>query len=170
VSIHDLPIGILPGSVPDDPVAPVAQPQPPAPAPAMPRTAWGIAEHVLRHLSAISSDLRRMLQLQQSSVRNFIAAGSVSGGGQIGAAPQPIIAANPKRRGLRVQNLAAAGGGTITLGLGQTAPQPGTGIVLQPGGVDASTWDGMVSGAVWTGSVSIVGSTGGISYSFLDVP
>jgi len=121
-----------------------------------------IAKAVTDRLDAIQSILAEQLRLSESSVQNFIGAGTVAGGGTAGIAPAQILAGNPRRRGLSVQNL--SGAGALALGLGNTQPQPGTGIVLGPG----QAWDGRVSGAVWKGSVSVVGIAAGVLYSWLD--
>jgi hypothetical protein len=117
---------------------------------------------ITERLSAIERLLHRQLELAQSNRRNALGSGSVAGGGTIGVAPGPIVNANPKRTGLSVQNNGAAG--NLTLGLGTTQPQSGTGLLLAPG----ASWDGRVSGALWLGSVSVVGSTTGVVYSWLE--
>jgi hypothetical protein len=124
--------------------------------------AAAIAKKIIERLTGIESVLNEQLRLSQSSVQNFIGAGTVAGGGTALAVPTAVINGNPRRRGLHVQNLAAAG--NLTVGLGTTQPQPGTGIVLTPG----QSWDGRVSGALWKGSISVVGTTGGVLYAWLD--
>jgi len=123
-----------------------------------------MAAKALEHLGAIERVLGRLLELQQSPRVNFLAAGTVAGGGNASTAPMPIIAAEPHRRGLSIQNIAAAG--TLTVGLGVTSPIPGQGLTLAAG----ASWDGRISGAVWSGSVSIVASQPGVAYSWLVVP
>jgi hypothetical protein len=126
-------------------------------------SASALAVKAIRHLEAIERTLGRMLELQQGPRMNFMAAGTVAGSGSAGVTATPVLAANPRRRGLSVQNLAAAG--SLTLGLGTTSPIAGTGIVLAPG----ATWDGRISGAVWPGSLSIVASTAGVQFSWLEL-
>jgi hypothetical protein len=124
--------------------------------------AAALAKKIVDRLTGIESVLNEQLRLSQSSVQNFIGAGTVTGGGTAGAVPVAIVNGNPRRRGLHVQNLSA--GGNLTVGLGTTQPQPGTGIVLPPG----QSWDGRVSGALWKGSISVVGVTAGVLYAWLD--
>lgn len=159
----DLPIGMLPGGVPDDPVVPPRQQAPPRPVPP-PATGRQLAQQLLEYVCDMATTLRRMLELQESSVKNFLGAGSVAGGSSVGTVAATIINANPKRKGLSVQNIGEAG--NLTVGPGVTAPIAGTGIVLAPG----ASWDGRISGMVWKGSISVIGSQGGVEYSFLEVP
>ena len=101
--------------------------------------AQSLALSLQEHLGRIEKLLQQQLELSHSSARNFIGSGTVAGGGSTGTTPLGILNGNPKRRGLSVQNLAASGGGNLTLGLGTTAPQNGTGFVLEPGGVGELT-------------------------------
>lgn len=162
MSADTRPIGILPGSVPDDPAIPAHAPAPSLPPIAAPLSARAAAASALQLLTRCAESLERLVMLRESSVRNFIGSGSVAGGGTIGTTPQTIMQGNPRRRGLSVQN---TGAGALTIGLGTTQPQPGAGLVLPPN----SSWDGRISGAVWKGSVAIVGSQAGVTYSWLEV-
>lgn len=129
---------------------------------------------LLDKLGSIDVSLIRLVELAQGPRENLFAAGSISFGGTVGTSPSTctvtppsglppgvVLAANPHRRGLSIQNLSASGGANLTIGLGQTAPQPGTGWVLLPG----ASWDGRVSGAVWPGSVSVVASAAGCVFA-----
>jgi hypothetical protein len=124
--------------------------------------AAALANRIIGRLEAIESILAEQLRLSESSVQNFIGSGSVAGGGTIGVVAAAILAGNPRRRGLSVQNIGAAG--NLTVGVGTSQPQSGTGITLLPG----QAWDGMVSGALWKGSISLVGSIAGVIYTWLD--
>jgi hypothetical protein len=128
-------------------------------------SAMSFALRALDHLEEIRLTLGRLLELQQGPRLNFLAAGSVAGGGVAGTAAQAIIAAQPRRRGLYIQNNAASGGGTLTVGLGVTSPIAGQGIVLAPG----QAWQGLVSGLLWPGSVSVIASQAGTAYSWLTI-
>jgi hypothetical protein len=164
VSFDDLPVGILPGSVRDDPALPASKPAPtPAPTPMGAMSARAVAAAILSTLASLDRRIRRLVELHEAPPRNFLAAGSVAGGGQAGLQPAVLLAPNPRRRGLSVQNTGAAG--NLSLGLGTTAPQAGTGITLAPG----ASWDGRVSGSLWTGSLSVVGSQAGVTYSWVEV-
>jgi hypothetical protein len=143
----------------------------PTPAAAM---AKQLVTQALERLRSIDVSLTRLVELSQGPRENLFAAGSVPFGGTVGVSPSTcsvnpplgmppgvVLAANPHRRGLNIQNLSAAGGPNLTIGLGLTAPQPGTGWVLAPG----ASWDGRVSGALWPGSVSVVASAAGCVFS-----
>lgn len=133
------------------------------------------ATELLTRLAEITRTLGRILELQQSPRKNFLAAGTVNGSGTVGttaatctntvlgAPPGTILNANPHRRGLNVQNTGTAG--SLTLGLGITAPQAGQGLVLPPG----ASWDGRISGDLWVGSVAVIGSAAGVTYAYLEV-
>lgn len=121
--------------------------------------------------------LERLVELQESRPQQLEVAGSIPGGGTVGTAPSTctvapplgtspgtILKANPHRRGSNVQNVSAAGGPSLTLGLGVQNPATGTGVVLLPG----ASWDGRISGEVWMGSVTVVGSGAGCAFSFLE--
>lgn len=129
---------------------------------------------VIDRLSSIDVSLTRLVELGQAPRENLFAAGSTPFGGTVGTSgptctvPPPlglspgiVLAANPHRRGLSIQNLSAAGGPNLTLGLGVQTPQAGTGWVLVPG----ASWDGRVSGAVWTGSLSVIASAAGCVFA-----
>jgi hypothetical protein len=133
-----------------------------------------VIDKLLGHLHAIDHNISRLLEVTQTPREGLMAAGSVTFGGTVGVTPtsctvgppsgQPtgvVIDANPHRRGLSIQNLSAAGGPNLTIGLGVTSPQSGAGWVLQPG----ASWDGRVSGALWTGAVSVVASAAGCAFS-----
>jgi hypothetical protein len=159
-----LPIGILPGTVPDDPALPT-QTAPTVKRPDVapqPLTGRQLALQAAQDLKDLLYGIRQLVRLQESSTRAYLMSGSLAGGGTIGTAATSILNANANRNGLSVQNVGTAG--NLTLGLGTTSPQSGTGIVLQPG----SSWDGRVSGQMWRGSVSIIGSAAGVVYSFLE--
>ena len=162
--LRDLPIGILPGTVPDAPAVPPAKGTPArAGSGQRPLTGRELALQAAADLRDILRGIRRLVELQETPTKRYLMAGSIAGGGQVGVQPQPLMQANANRKGMSVQNLGAAG--NLTLGLGTTAPQAGTGITLQPG----ASWDGRVSGQMWRGSVSIVGSVASVQYSFLEV-
>jgi hypothetical protein len=163
VPIGELPVGILPGSVPDAPTVPPTPAGMPPVTRALNAGARALALDVLRRLQNIEGILRRQLELEEAPIKNFLGAGSVAGAGTLAAAPAAILAANPRRRGLQVQNTGAAG--ALTIGLGVTGPQPGAGLVLAPG----TSWNGTVSRMLWTGSVSLVASQAGVTYSWLEV-
>ncbi len=134
-----------------------------------------MAGDVMTHLGEISRSLTQLLALQQSPRKNFLAAGTVPGGGTVGvtpgtcnvallgAPPGVILKANPHRRGSSVQNTGTTG--NLTLGLGITQPSSGQGLVLTPG----QSWDGRISGEVWVGSVAVVGSQAGVTFAYLEV-
>jgi hypothetical protein len=158
-----LPIGILPGSVPDDPAVPTpAQPHQPPPPVQMPMTARAIAAKVTKHLEMIEHRLKELVDLAKGPTINFLSAGTVAGGGTIGTTPQGILNPNPRRRGLAVQNIGAAG--NLTIGLGTTAPISNQGLTLEPG----QTWNGQLSSMLWPGSVSVIGSQAGVVYTFVE--
>lgn len=144
----------------------------------MPSPAAALAQRlfnqVVERLTNIDVSLTRLVELAQGPRENLFAAGSTPFGGTVGATPATctvapplgmppgvVLAANPHRRGLSIQNTSAAGGPSLTLGLGIMSPQAGTGWVLAPG----ASWDGRVSGAVWPGSVTVVASAAGCSFA-----
>lgn len=146
-----------------------------APAPAFARR---VLEQLFAKLTSIDESLVRMLELAQAPREGLMTAGTTPFGGQVGVTPSSctvippagmppgvVLGAHPHRRGLAVQNLSAAGGATLTLGLGLTSPQSGIGLTLAPGG----SWDGRISGAVWTGSVSVVASEAGCAFAGLEL-
>ena len=148
-----------------------ATPQAPPQGPGFAR--W-VIDRLLERLHSIDHNISRLLEVSQTPREDLMAAGSVTFGGTVGATPGSctvappsgsppgvVIDANPHRRGLNIQNLSAAGGPNLTIGLGVTSPQAGAGWVLQPG----ASWDGRVSGALWTGSVSVVASGAGCTFS-----
>jgi hypothetical protein len=162
--LDNLPIGILPGSVPDDPSVPASRGDGQARAKAAsPLTGKQLALQAAQDLCDVKEQLEQLVRLQSSPVENFLAAGSIAGGGTATAVPIPVMNGNPKRRGLSIQNIGAAG--NLTLGLGMTDPQPNMGLVLLPG----ESWDGRVSGAVFRGAVSVVGVAAGVAYSWLEM-
>lgn len=132
---------------------------------------------LLEHLRSMDASLVRLLELAQGPRENLFAAGSTPFGGTVGASPatntyqptgQPpgvVLGANPHRRGLGIQNLSAAGGPSLTIGLGIQTPTAGTGLTLPPG----ASWDGRVSGAVWPGTVSLVASGAGCVYAGVEI-
>jgi hypothetical protein len=120
-----------------------------------------LANRVIRELEAMHHILRRLLELEQSPRRNFLAAGTIAGAGAVGTTPLNVMPANPHRRGLYVKN--TVGTGRLTIGLGVTQPSDGVGIVLAPG----ETWNGLVSDDLWLGSVTVIGSQSGVTYSWL---
>jgi hypothetical protein len=134
-----------------------------------------MAAEAMSRLGEISRSLTQLLALQQSPRKNFLAAGTVAGGGTVGvtpgscnvqllgAPPGVILKASPHRRGSSVQNTGTTG--NLTLGLGITQPQSGQGLVLTPG----QSWDGRISGEIWSGSVCVVGSQAGVAFSYLEV-
>lgn len=124
-----------------------------------------IAQQITDRLRRIEHVLDRQLQLSESSRKNFIGAGSVTGGGTIGTVPAQLLADNLNRRGLRVQNLSASGGPNISLGLGTTSPAPNVGVTIPP----QQAWEGVVSGTLWLGNVSIVATGAGAVYSWIDL-
>lgn len=124
-----------------------------------------IAAQITDRLRRIEHVLDRQLQLSESSRKNFIGAGSVTGGGIIGTVPAQLLGDNLNRRGLRIQNLSAAGGPNISLGLGTTIATPNVGVTIPP----QQAWEGVVSGTLWLGNVSIVGSAAGAVYCWIDL-
>lgn len=124
-----------------------------------------VAAAIVDHLSGIEKTLKRQLELAEAPRKNFLSAGTVPGQNTVGTNPiSNFVAANPRRRGLNVQNTSAAGGPNITLGLGLTTPQSGAGIVLAPG----ASWDGRLSGMLWIGTVSVVASAAGASFAWVE--
>lgn len=133
-----------------------------------------IANEIVKRLGEISRTLQQLLVLQQSPRKNYLSAGTLSGQGTVGVAPSSctvsvlgqapgvILAPNPHRRGLNVQNTSTSN--ALTLGLGVTQPTAGAGIVLPAG----ASWDGRVSGQLWIGSVSVVGSGASTTFSYLE--
>jgi hypothetical protein len=143
--------------------------------PASGNFAQWLANRFMERLASIDHTLTRMLELQQSPRTLLDVQGTVAGGGTVGitpasctvapplgTSPGTILARNPHRRGLSVQNLSAAGGPNLTLGLGVQTPIANTGWVLMPG----QSWDGRISGEVWTGSVTVVASVAGCTFAF----
>lgn len=137
-----------------------------------------LVTQALERLRSIDVSLTRLVELAQGPRENLFAAGSIPFGGAVGVQPSTctvmppngmppgvVLNANPHRRGLSLQNISAAGGPSLTIGLGLTSPQSGTGIVLAPG----ASWDGRVSGAIWPGSVSVVAGAAGCLFSGLEV-
>ena len=121
---------------------------------------------VVNRLGGIHQELQRLRELAEGADRyNFLGAGSIQGGNsQLGTAPVTILEANPRRGGLSVQNLSAAGGNNLSIGIGNRSPQINTGITLPPGG----SWDGRLSGKVCQASITLIGSAAGTSYSFVE--
>jgi len=128
-------------------------------------------------LESIDGTLGRLLAVHQASRKTLDVIGTTSGGGTVGQqpatctvqapagnSPGTILDRNPRRRGLSVQNLSASGGPNLTVGLGVTQPQAGSGIVLAPG----AAWDGRLSGEVWVGTVVLVASAAGCAFSFIE--
>jgi hypothetical protein len=66
----------------------------------------------------------------------------------VGVASAAVIAANPERRGLSIENTSET---PVSLGLGQPAVV-GDDVVLQPAG----SWDGTISGVLWRGAVNAI--------------
>lgn len=162
--LENLPIGILPGSVPDSPNVPASRGDGQTRAKAAsPVTGKQLALQAAQDLCDVKDKLTELIALQSSPVENFLVSGAIAGGGTALAIPGPVMNANPKRRGLSVQNIGTAG--NLTLGLGITSPQPNTGIVLLPG----ESWDGRVSGAVFRGAISVLGVTAGVQFSWLEM-
>lgn len=139
-----------------------------------PGFAGRVIDALLQRLHTIDHNISRLLEVTQTPREGLMAPGSVTFGGTVGTTPTSstvnppsgypngvVMDANPHRRGLNIQNLSGAGGPNLTIGLGVTSPQSGTGWVLQPG----ASWDGRVSGALWTGSVSVVASGAGCVFS-----
>lgn len=133
-----------------------------------------LAQKFLDRLESIDVGISRLVELAQAPRENLFAAGSIPFGGTVGttpsscsmtppagAPPGTVLVANPHRRGLNIQNLSASGGPNLTIGLGVTSPQPGTGWVLAPG----ASFDGRVSGSMWTGSVVVVASAAGCAFA-----
>lgn len=160
--LQDLPIGILPGSVPDDPAVPVVGQPGARKAVQQALTGRQLALQAVGDLRDVLHGIRQLVRVQESSAKRYLMSGSLAGGGTINVTAAALLNANSNRNGLSVQNLGTVG--NLTLGLGTTSPQSGTGIVLQPG----QSWDGRVSGQMWRGSVSIIGSQAGVTYSFLE--
>ena len=97
-------------------------------------------EQFLTHLRNMDVSLTRLVELGQAPRENLFAAGTITFGGTVGVTPSTctiappiglppgtVLAANPHRRGLSIQNLSASGGPNLTLGLGLTSPQSGNG-------------------------------------------
>ena len=133
-----------------------------------------LAEQFLDRLGSMDASLIRMLELAQGPREMLFAAGSIPFGGTVGItgasctvsppsgySPGVVLAANPHRRGLSIQNLSASGGPNLTLGLGLMSPISGTGWVLPPG----ASWDGRISGALWPGSLSVIASAAGCMFA-----
>lgn len=146
-----------------------------APATSGAMLARSIAAGVLAKLDAIDTTLSRLLETAQSSRLQLDVVGTVTGGGTVGQTPASctvapplgkspgtILDRNPHRRGLYIKNLSAAAGPSLTIGLGQQSPQPGTGWVLLPGEV----FNGLISNELWTGTVVVVGSAPATLFSY----
>lgn len=118
------------------------------------------------YLQEMRNDLRRMLQVFEGADRHkFISGGTIQGGNALlGTVPNTILEGNPKRTGLSVQNISASGGPTLSIGIGNRAPQINTGVTLPPGG----TWDGRLSGRLCTESITVVGSAAATSFTFVE--
>lgn len=124
--------------------------------------AASLANRIVAELVGIRETLKRQLELSESSRKNFIGAGSVSGGGTIGTTPAArVIVDNYRRRGMSIQNIGTSG--NLSIGLGQTNPQPNTGITLLPG----ASWDGRLSGELFLGDIGLVGSQAGVQYTWV---
>lgn len=136
-----------------------------------------LANRALEAVERCARALDRLLELQETRAHQLEVAGSVVGAGTVGTVPSTcsvtaplgtspgtIMKANPHRRGSNVQNLSAAGGPSLTIGLGQQSPAAGVGLVLLPG----ASWDGRISGELHMGSVTLVASAGGCAFSFLE--
>jgi hypothetical protein len=136
--------------------------QPPPAQPHVALAATQLAQVIARRTRRLEELLTRLVELHESDRRNWIASSTLAGQGNAGTAPTQLLKPNFKRRGLSVQNTAAAG--SLTVGLGVTTPQSGAGIVLAPG----SSWDGRISGTLWLGSVTVIASQAGVSYSWLE--
>jgi hypothetical protein len=117
-------------------------------------------------LSEIRMELQRLRELAEGADRyNYLGAGSTQGGNAtLGTAPVTILEANQNRAGLSVQNLSAAGGANISIGIGNRYPAINTGITLLPGG----SWDGRLSGRICQASITLVASASGASFSFVE--
>lgn len=134
------------------------------------------ARELLERLQNIANTLDRLLALQQSPRKNFLAAGTIAGSATVGTTPSTItvtplglppgtiLGPDPHRRGLSVQNTSASGGPSLTVGLGTLNPVAGQGIVLPAG----ASWDGRLSGMLWTGAVSVIASAAGCNFSWVE--
>jgi hypothetical protein len=126
-------------------------------------TLAGMAGRAMDLLEEMAAYMRRQLELQESTTKNYLSAGTRELGGNAGTGFTPILEVKLNRRGLSIQNLSASGGPNLTVGLGTKTPQVGKGIVLAPG----MSWDGRLSGEVWLGSVTLV-STATCTWSGLE--
>jgi len=123
-----------------------------------------MAGRAMALLQEISITLGRLLELQQAPRLNYLAVGSVAGAGTASSTgPTVVLAPNPRRRGLSVQNRASAG--NLTIGLGVSNPIINTGLVLAPG----ASWDGRLSGAVWPGAVNVIADAASVAFSWVQV-
>lgn len=126
--------------------------------------AAAIAKKVIDRLEGIEGIVRRQLELAEGDPRNYLAEGSVSGGGLTTGVAQGLAGPRINRRGFSLQNIGGSSG-NISIGLGQTSPLVNTGLTLLPG----AAWDGLVSGLVWPGRIHIIGSVIGIQYTWVEV-
>lgn len=144
----------------------------------VPLYARRIMFELFSHLKSMDVSLTRLIELNQAPRANLDAAGSGPFGGTVGITPGSctvlppsgygpgvLLPANPHRRGLIIQNLSAAAGPTITIGLGSTSPQSGQGLTILP----QTTWNGKVSELTWNGLVSIVASGAGAIFCGVEV-
>lgn len=159
----DLPIGILPGSVPDDPSVPAGRGDLAGRKPAAGQvTGRQLALQAAQDLRDMVRRIGEVVDLLRSPVKDFITAGTVGGGGTVEGAPVQVLNGKPNRRGLFIANLDPDR--SLTIGLGISAPALGTGLTLLPG----QSWDGRISGAIWVGSVTLVGDPAGTLFSWLE--
>lgn len=125
--------------------------------------AQAAAAQLLARLTRIEEILERQLELSESNRNNFKGIGTRAGGGStVDLVPHAVTGANYNRRGFSFQNLGPAG--NISLGIGTTQPQIGTGITLTPG----ESWDGRISGAMFPGRIHMVAAQAGTAYSWLE--
>lgn len=151
---------------------------------AMPTPTAALAKQIFGELQerflSIDRSLIRLVELGQSPRENLtFGGGSIPFGGTVGVTPascsmQPpagyspgtILPANPHRRGLTIENLSAAGGPSLTLGLGVQSPQSLIGITLLAGG---GSFDGRISGMMFTGFVVVIASGAGCIFGGVEV-